>query len=164
MVLQFAMKDDQTRFVEPYNHLRQPRYKRRLPLEKRSTIIEAQVGTEGLLTSNHASCAAGFVKAEHTVDVDSLERHLWSSECDLGISCEVEGAVAQGGAQALENELLAELHLGLRQVSESPTLEIDLLACQLSIGQQAQLCDRADFGHLQADFGHLQACSTIGRP
>ena len=95
--------------------------------------------------------------------MDPLERHVRSSERDLGISCEMEGAIAQGRARTLENELLAELHPRLRQVSESPTLEIDLLACQFSVGQHAQLCDRADFGHLQADIGHLQACSTIRR-
>ena len=107
--------------------------------------------------ANNPSFAAGFGKAARTLDADPLERYLRSLECDLGISCENEGAVAQGGALALEYELLADLRPRLRQVSESPALEIDLLACQHSVGQKAQLCDRADFGH-------LQACTTIRRP
>ena len=78
---------------------------------------------------------AGFGKAERTVDEDALERHVRTSEYDLGISCENEGAVSHGGAQAMENERLAEVIIRLGHVSQSPVLEIDLLACELSVGQ-----------------------------
>ena len=154
-VLQSAMKAPISIFYRKY--LRQPKYKRRLPLEKRLRIRGTRAGTEGLSTANNPSFAAGFSKAERTIDADPLERYRRSSECDLGISCEVEGAVAQGGALALENELFAELRPRFRQVKESLALEIDLVACQLSVGQKAQLCDRAGFDR-------LQACTTIRRP
>ena len=56
----------------------------------------------------------------------------------------------------MENELLAEIIIRLGHVSQSPVLEIDLLACELSVGQHEQLRNRTDFCHLQ------QACTTIG--